>query len=281
LPTIAQISDLHLQSGVPERQAQIEPILQAINDAKPDLVVISGDLTDDGWNSIDELKWAKNWLNRRIHGEWFAVPGNHDVGNFAGSEQGAINEERVKHWERVFGWNVASAKGCDVGGRYPGWHIAGINTMLLGSGNKYDTLQRNWLRQHLPRMNRLSVAIAVMVHTPMFVNHHDEQPSPTTDYWLGPADARAELWQQFQDAGVKLIACGHVHQTRIDKVGDMQVVWAPPASGTWVHAPGLPNPPAPEQTGFVMYHLGPDGSVRSEVIECAPMRKSIYYDPSR
>ena len=76
-----------------------------------------------------------------------------------------------------------------------------------------------------------------------------------------------------------LVASGHVHQTRVVGTDCFRFAWAPPASGTWVHAPGLPNPPMPEKTGFLLHHLGEDGSVRSELVECAPMLKLYHHAP--
>lgn len=269
MPQIAHLSDLHLQSGVPERQAQVEPILQAINDRKPDLVVISGDVTDDGWDSIDELKWAKAWLDERIESEWFAVPGNHDVGNFVSLSKGVIHLQKVEKWNEVFGCQIER----DVGI----WTLLGINSMQFGSELATRVREHEWLFSLNERI--AGRPLAVFLHSPLFIENCAEVSIPATEYWLGSPAGREVSWKQLNRCQSKLICSGHVHQTRLTQVDGVQIAWAPPASGTWVHAPGLPNPPMPEKTGFFLHTLHDDGRVESELIECAPMLKCIEFNP--
>lgn len=268
MPKIAHISDFHLQSGVPERQAQVEPILKKINEMKPDLVVISGDVTDDGYKSLDELKWAKDWLDERIEGEWFAVPGNHDVGNFASLGKGVINHERVQNWHNVFGANASVTIGR--------WLLLGLNSMYHGSGLSAQIDQDAWFASEIKK--KKDRHLAVFLHSPLFVERILEDDDPNAGYWLGPGNDRRYLWKQFA-MWARVIGSGHVHQTRLTDADGVKIAWAPPASGTWVHAPGLPNPPMPEKTGFFLHHLHDDGRVDSELIECAPMLKLYEHNP--
>lgn len=299
MPVVAQLSDLHLSPRVPERQAQAELVLAGINTAKPDLTVVTGDLTDDGWDRPDDLVWAKQWMDERLDHEWFAVPGNHDVGNFVSLPEGKINSHRVKHWEECFASPTLTT--------VEGWFVLGLNSMLFGSGIDAEREQARWLHEQLITLDMFYAKLAVFMHSPLFVDPASQPEAQGTDYWLGPHEPRQQFREELNmiDTTV-LIGSGHVHQTREEKgVGSLfhdgdavaptppqekgdgplfrggaHIVWAPPASGTWVHAPGLPNPPAPDKTGFVLHHLGDDGSVRSEVVECAPMLKTVFYDPS-
>lgn len=281
MPRVAQISDLHLQSTVPARQAQVELILQAINDAKPDLTVVSGDITDDGWDSIDELRWAKQWLDERIEGEWYAVPGNHDVGNFATMELGPVTDEKVKAWESVFSeqsffqYDYYFAKNPP----FSGWHVQFINSMVLGSNLNAERQQFKQLTELFEYCKLNDIPIILFTHSPLLIDRITEPADPATDYWLGMPGPRHDLWAKLKQCQIKLIASGHVHQTRLATLGDTHIAWAPPASGTWVHAPGLPNPPMPEETGFLIHHLGDDGSVRTELVNCAPMLKLYHHNP--
>lgn len=283
MPTIAHISDLHLQSGKPKRQSQVEPILRKINKMKPDLVVISGDVTDDGWESIEELKWAKAWLDERIDGEWFAVPGNHDVGNFVSLPKGSVTEARVTDWERTFMWNVDGWLNGETERKPYRWCILGFNSMLFGSGVKQEALERDWLTKQQSLIDsvpkQINAYVAVFIHSPLFIERSDEPTNSDADYWLGPSAARLAFYERLNEMGVKLIGSGHVHQTRVQQIAETKLAWAPPASGTWVHAPGLPNPPMPEQTGFLLHTLHDDGRVESELIECAPMLKLYEHNP--
>lgn len=271
MPTIAHISDLHLQSGVPERQAQIESILKAINAAKPDLVVISGDVTDDGWDSIEELRWAKDWLDTHIQAPQIVLPGNHDVGNFANATEGAIDENRIQRWRTVFETNEVI--------ELDRWQLLRMNSMVLGmdgsTADKHLCEISYWVNESL----YVGKWIALFMHSPLFSKTAEEK-DPAIDYWVGPKDWRRSLWDSIKKSEfVKLIGSGHVHQTRLTEVDGVKIAWAPPASGTWVHAPGLPNPPMPEKTGFFLHTLHDDGRVESELVECAPMLKLYEHNP--
>ncbi|MEO0474573.1 MAG: metallophosphoesterase [Planctomycetota bacterium] len=270
MPTIAHISDLHLQSGVPTRQMQIEPILRKINEMKPDLVVISGDVTDDGWDSIEELKWAKRWLDERIDGDWFAVPGNHDVGNFVDLKEGQINDERVAHWDTVFGTRPVV--------ELDGWQVIGLNSMRFG-GNQLQCSNEeiDWLTTNTDRLKEKPLVI--FLHSPLFIDSIDEQENPAANYWLGSEQDRKTTWDLLRSCGVRLIGSGHVHQTRLADIDGITMAWAPPASGTWVHAPGLPNPEPPKRTGFWIHRLNSDGHIKSEVLETTTMITKVFYKP--
>ena len=271
MPTIAHISDLHLQSGVPQRQAQVEPILKKINEMKPDLVVITGDVTDDGWDSIDELEWAKNWLDKRIHATYWALPGNHDVGNFVTQNEGKINHERIDRWNSVFAG--------DQEFEFDRWQLLGFNSMQFGMKGSETYLNNHEITSWLIDAQADDKWIGLFLHTPLFAQSIDEE-DPAIDYWVGLKEPRLTLWMNIGDCdSVKLIGSGHVHQTRLTEFDGVKIAWAPPASGTWVHAPGLPNPPMPEQTGFFLHTLHDDGRVESELVECAPMLKLYEHNP--
>jgi 3',5'-cyclic AMP phosphodiesterase CpdA len=271
MPTIAHISDLHLQSGVPERQAQVEPIIEKINEIKPDAVIISGDVTDDGWDSIEELKWAEDWLGWKINATCWILPGNHDVGNFVNAAEGAIDLKRINHWDSVFGG--------DLDFEFDRWNLLGINSMrfgMTGSETKFDIYDIESFLYDCDGTNKWT---AIFLHTPFFAESIDEN-DPAIDYWVGPKEPRQKLWSLINSCkSIKLIGSGHLHQTRLTEIDGVKIAWAPPASGTWVHAPGLPNPPMPQQTGFFLHTLHDDGRVESELIECAPMLKLYEHKP--
>jgi alkaline phosphatase D len=272
MPVVAQVSDLHLSPRVPERQTQAELVLAGINAAKPDLSVVTGDLTDDGWERPDDLVWAKQWLDDRISTHQLVLPGNHDVGNFCNAGKGVITEHRIAQWNRIFTPQEQRELGA--------WWVMGINSMMIEMGGEHERTHFETIEGWLTEAKICERELVVFQHSPLFA-YSPYDNIPALDYWLGPGRPRHALWKLFRECNVRLIASGHVHQTKLDTVDGTQIVWAPPASGTWVHAPGLPNPPAPEKTGFVLHHLGDDGSVRSEVVECAPMLKTVFFDPTR
>jgi 3',5'-cyclic-AMP phosphodiesterase len=75
---IAQISDVHVGGGR-YRQELLRTAIDEINAAEPDLVVVAGDLTDDGYP--DQYPLAREELARIACEQVVRVPGNHDARN--------------------------------------------------------------------------------------------------------------------------------------------------------------------------------------------------------
>lgn len=70
--TIAQLSDLHIGSGVPD--GRIIAAVNALNDEKPDLAVLTGDFVTTRWDPYERVPQ----LLERIEPQTWAVLGNHD-----------------------------------------------------------------------------------------------------------------------------------------------------------------------------------------------------------
>jgi 3',5'-cyclic-AMP phosphodiesterase len=76
---IAQISDLHV-GGARYREELLRTAIAEINDAGADLVVVAGDLTDEGYP--DQYPVAAEELSAlAATAEIVRVPGNHDARN--------------------------------------------------------------------------------------------------------------------------------------------------------------------------------------------------------
>ncbi|HEY9231987.1 MAG TPA: metallophosphoesterase family protein [Blastocatellia bacterium] len=71
--TLVHLSDLHFGRVDP---AIIEPLIATINDLKPHLIAVSGDLTQRARN--EQFKQAREFLDR-LPAPQVVVPGNHDV----------------------------------------------------------------------------------------------------------------------------------------------------------------------------------------------------------
>ena len=73
---IAQLSDIHTGGGR-SQQALLDAATAEINQARPDLVVVAGDDTDDG--DPDQFEEAKERLDTLDCPNLVIVPGNHDA----------------------------------------------------------------------------------------------------------------------------------------------------------------------------------------------------------
>jgi 3',5'-cyclic AMP phosphodiesterase CpdA len=70
---VVHISDLHFGRARPEL---LDPLVDCIAEAAPDLVIVSGDFTQRARQA--QFKAARGFLDR-LTAPWLAVPGNHDV----------------------------------------------------------------------------------------------------------------------------------------------------------------------------------------------------------
>jgi Icc protein len=75
---IAQLSDVHV-GGARYSEALLRTAIEEVNAAEPDLVVVAGDLTDDGYP--DQYPVAARELGELACPQVVLVPGNHDARN--------------------------------------------------------------------------------------------------------------------------------------------------------------------------------------------------------
>jgi len=75
---IVHLSDIHI-NGLEYVKEWGENVIRRVNEEKPDILVISGDLTNDGY--IHEYKAIKAFINRMHVKNKIIVPGNHDARN--------------------------------------------------------------------------------------------------------------------------------------------------------------------------------------------------------
>src|SRR5258708_4365202 len=86
---IAQISDIHVLDPRFEERL-LDAAIEEINADKPDLVVVAGDLTANGYR--EEFEYARDRLDGLTVPEVVYVPGNHDARSVG-----------YLHYEDVFG----------------------------------------------------------------------------------------------------------------------------------------------------------------------------------
>ncbi len=109
--TIAQISDVHL--GLMVREERLGKMLARVREARPDIVVSTGDLVDGQINDLSVLEKPLAELSPR-YGK-FAVTGNHEV--YVGLDQSL-------DFIRRGGFTVLRGEGSTVGGVV---NIAGVD----------------------------------------------------------------------------------------------------------------------------------------------------------
>ena len=221
---IIQISDTHLSPGKAHFTDNWAPLARWIGEQSPDLVIHTGDVTVDGADVTEDLRYAAE-LMRGLGVRFRAVPGNHDVGDPRHSRQ-PVNGERLQRWRAHFGpdrW----VEDC---------RLIGFDAMLLGSGEREEGLQADWLDGVMRAA--ADRRIAWFLHRPLFLDSPDESD---TGYWSVKPQPRSWLVERMQRHSVALVASGHLHKAHDFVRNGTRYIWGP--SSAFLVGPRLKAPP--------------------------------------
>jgi 3',5'-cyclic-AMP phosphodiesterase len=194
--TIAHISDIHC--GSPHFQADLlERAIEEINVLRPDITIVSGDLTTDGYRPEYEL--ARDYLARIDCEQKIVVPGNHDSRNVG-----------YVHFEEMFGSRISVM------------HRDRVSIVALDSSEPdldYGQIGRN-------RYPYIEENFAEPADLRIFVIHHHLLPVPGTGRERNIVYDAGDLLEVLLRAEVNLVLCGHKHVPYAWKLEDMFVVSA-------------------------------------------------------
>ena len=156
---IAMVSDLHI--GSVGGEARLPLVIDKINESKPDVVCIAGDIFDNDFDAIKNPDEVINQL-KRIDAPYgiYACLGNHDAGNTIGKMLDLLEKANVKalndEYEVVDGSFI-------VCGRLDGFPIGGNGGMA-----------RREIEKVLENAD-LSLPVIVLDHNPQDVDKYDEK----------------------------------------------------------------------------------------------------------
>jgi Icc protein len=189
---IAQISDPHVGSPhfVPNLMNRV---LVEIDELAPDMVICTGDLTNDGFQQ--EFKAAAAYF-RQIKQPFFVIPGNHDSRNV-----GYLHFEKLfgpRHWTADFG----PVRIVAVDSSEPD-----LNEGRIGREH-YD-----WIRQSFDCDAELKV----------FALHHHLIPVPGTGRERSTVQDAGDLLELLLASGVDLVLTGHKHVPHVWRLEHMYV----------------------------------------------------------
>ncbi len=225
------VSDTHLSPAAPEATANWDAVLRYVGSATPDVVIHLGDLTLDGAHDPADLHNGRQQLDR-LPVAWYAVPGNHDVGDnpWPGAPADVtINTVRHQRWLDIVGadhWSLT----------VNGWTMLAINAQLLGSGLEAEGRQWSWLEGQLAGRDR-DHRLALIAHKPVAAADAELASSPAYRFW--PRPARDRLSGVLGSAPAALVMSGHVHQYRQLDLDGTHHLWAPT---TWAVLPDQAQP---------------------------------------
>lgn len=194
--TIAHISDLHC--GSPHFQPDLlEGAIEEINELKPDVVVISGDLTADGFRQ--EYEDARSYVDRIDCKDLIVVPGNHDSRNVG-----------YVHFEELFGPRSGEL------------HRDEASFIAVDSSEPdldYGQVGRN-------RYKMIEEVFSRPAELRIFVLHHHLLPVPGTGRERNIVYDAGDLLEVLIHSNVNLVLAGHKHVPHAWQIENLFVVTA-------------------------------------------------------
>lgn len=178
--TIAHISDLHVGSVhfVPNLMNRV---IAELNEMRPDLVVCTGDITNEGFRG--EYKTAAAYLEQ-IESRVVAVPGNHDAKNVG-----------YVHFEEL------------IGPRH--WRVDLPGVALVGADSSEPDLNEGQVgRERYPWIIEQFSGPADLK---TYVQHHHLLPVPGTGRERSTVADAGDLLEVLIRSGVNLALTGHKH----------------------------------------------------------------------
>jgi len=185
---IVQMSDLHI-SGPNFVPNWAENVLAIMTSVEPDVVIVTGDITDDGY--VQEYDVAKRYIDRIEAENVMVVPGNHDVRN-----------EGDKLFEEIFQT------------RFP--HYKDDKVVILGIDSAEPDVDdgRVGRSSYSYIRERLSPAKEIKI----LAMHHHLIPIPATGRERNiPVDA-GDVLRLCIDLGVDIVFSGHKHMPWVWKL---------------------------------------------------------------
>jgi Icc protein len=189
---IAHISDIH-NGGAHFLPALAENVVETLSELEPELLVVTGDLTDDGYPA--EFETAKRYLDRIPCKRSMVLPGNHDVKNVG-----------YLGFEEFFGprsWVE----------RYEGITILGLDSTQPDIDDGHVGREKYaWVEACLETDDFKIVAL-----------HHHVLPVPKTGRERNILTDAGDVLELLMKCGVDLVLCGHKHVPWVWRLDEMIV----------------------------------------------------------
>ena len=195
---IAQLSDVHVGGGRYSREL-LAAAIEEINAAGPDVVVVAGDLTDDGYP--DQYPLAKQELAAITCERVILVPGNHDARNVG-----------YLRYEDTFGARDTRVR----------LDCAGLDVALVAVDSSKPDLDEGEIgREHY---GWIEEGFAGDADLRIFVCHHHLMPVPGTGRERNQVLDAGDVISLLRQLEVDLVLSGHRHVPYVWPVAGMYIV---------------------------------------------------------
>jgi 3',5'-cyclic-AMP phosphodiesterase len=195
---IAQISDIHVgeQHFIP---SLLTRAIDEINDLNPDIVIITGDLTANGFRM--EYETVRNYLAPIKCKNLIVQLGNHDSRNVG-----------YLHFEELFGERYTTFKNNTI-------------TIVAADSSEPDLDNGQIGREHYQWISK-EFNDSEKNSFKIFAMHHHLVSVPNTGRERNIVNDAGDVLETIVDAGVDMVLCGHKHVPYLWRIEDMMVVTA-------------------------------------------------------
>src|SRR3990170_4814892 len=168
-------------------------VIVELNELEPDVVICSGDLTNEGYR-----QGVKNWVAyaQRIRAPIYTIPGNHDARNVG-----------YLHFEEL------------IGSRHWGVDVKGVRAVGADSSEP-DINEGQIGRERYPWIRE---QFAVPADLKVFVLHHHLLPIPGTGRERSTVLDAGDLLEELISAGVNIVLSGHKHVPYVWRLENLYV----------------------------------------------------------
>lgn len=190
---IAQISDIHFGGGLSLPAENLLAIAERANGIQPDVVVIAGDLTTEGYEW--EFEQAVEWIER-IEAPTVIIPGNHDARNVG-----------YMHFRRLFGDPFSRHRQAFDPVRAERLRATGFTVVGLDSSEpdvdegRIGFDRYHWLRDQFDEPDDIRIVTV----------HHHLVSIPSTGRERNIVLDAGDLLLQLIDQDVDVVLSGHKH----------------------------------------------------------------------
>jgi 3',5'-cyclic AMP phosphodiesterase CpdA len=201
--TLVHLSDLHF-GRVDERL--IEPLVARVLELGPDLVVVSGDLTQRA--RPREFRSARAFLDRLPFAR-LVVPGNHDIPLYNGFQR------FLQPLDKFHRFIEADANPCFIDSEVA---VVGVNTArsLTFKGGRINARQLDLVRA---RLDGVGAAVTKIV-----VTHHPFDLPEDWDRRARSVGRAALALERLAGCGVDLLLAGHFHRSSAEVTAEAVTV---------------------------------------------------------
>jgi Icc protein len=211
---IAQLSDVHV-CGARYREDLLRAAIAEINEAEPDLVVVAGDLTEQGYP--DQYPIAKEELNALTCEHRVLVPGNHDARNVG-----------YVRFEETFGTRDSRLR----------LAVGGLEVALVAVDSSKPDLDEGEIgREHY---GWITQGFAGPADLRIFVCHHHLMAIPGTGRERNQVLDAGDVLALLRHCEVNLVLSGHRHVPFVWPVAGMLLVHSGTVST--LRTRGFPDP---------------------------------------